>query len=64
MDINCKGTGPYSAIFKVPFAKDEEIQLGSLFAVMPLFQSCLTTELCSLFFNGLVFNTSILATLN
>lgn len=36
----------------VSFVKDEEIQLGSLFVIIPTFQSCISTELCSLILMG------------
>lgn len=44
---------------RISIVKDEEIQLESLFVIMPVFQSCLSTEIYSLVSMG-----KILATLN
>lgn len=61
MDINCKRNWMLFILpsFRISFVKDEEIQLGNLFATITVFQNCLSTELCSLVLMG-----EALATLN
>lgn len=61
MDVNCKRNWMLFILpsFRISFVKDEEIQLGNLFATIAVFQSCLSTELCSLVPMG-----EVLATLN
>lgn len=44
---------------RIAFGKHEEIQLGSLFVIIPILQSCISTELCSLVLMG-----DMLVTLN
>lgn len=54
MNINYKRNGILFLLpsSRVSFVRDEEIQLGSLLVIIPIFQSCISTELCSLILMG------------
>lgn len=60
-DINCKGNSMLFVLpsFRISLVKGGEIQLGSLFAFIRIFQNCLSTEIRSLVLMG-----KVLATLN